>query len=547
MTVGGALSSDVSVVVSRVRRIAGKARRRLRRQWRARFSGGRAGPPQRIYSVAFGKGGEDYLSDLLGALSAAGLGYMTGGGQRATARTLHIAADDVEHFLDVAAACATGRDVLLRVRGKWRAPIGPESIRRLRATSAGFELLVAEARIEREIMTHAEEVVDGRSRFTSGTERRVHLPCSRIEVAVWRTVPAPGDDEMIEPYQPLPAVSRVRRATFDRLIADHHDLDSDRPVPAEPTFDVDIVYTWVDDEDPDWRAAKDEWARRLGLAVHPRAYDAERFRNRDELRYSLRSIEQFAPWVRKIFIVTADQCPAWLNLDHPKVELVSHRDIFADERWLPTFNSSAIETQLHHIRGLSEHFIYFNDDVFLGNLTDKGDFFLSNGTLKCFPSTQRVLESDVDHGREEYLQADRNAIELIGRHYEAVGREVMAHVPHPSSRVLLEEMEALFAEEFATAAAQRFRSPKDLRPIAFMQYHFGHHRRMVVQSRITLRYLALWKPTICAQLDGVERRRSYKTFCINDVGLQPERSEQINRAVVDFLEAYFPTPSQFEL
>lgn len=106
----------------------------------------------------------------------------------------------------------------------------------------------------------------------------------------------------------------------------------------------------------------------------------------DELRYSLRSLDQYAPWVRTVHLVTDDQIPAWLRTHTPGLHVVSHKEIFDDPNQLPTFNSHAIESQLHHIEGLSEHFLYFNDDVFLERPAVPQDFFLTNGLTKIFPS-----------------------------------------------------------------------------------------------------------------------------------------------------------------
>ena len=111
-------------------------------------------------------------------------------------------------------------------------------------------------------------------------------------------------------------------------------------------------------------------ARAAGVADESafteRAHDAARFADHDELRFSLRSLEQFAPWINHVWIVTADQRPRWLTPDHPWVSVVSHRDIFPDPDALPTFNSHAIEACLHRIPGLAEHFLYLNDDMLLG-------------------------------------------------------------------------------------------------------------------------------------------------------------------------------------
>ena len=245
---------------------------------------------------------------------------------------------------------------------------------------------------------------------------------------------------------------------------------------------------------------------------------------------------------RTIHIVTADQRPSWLDTSHPKINLVSHRDIYRDPSWLPTFNSSGIETQLHHIPGLAQRFLYFNDDFLLGQLTDPGDFFFSNGVLKFFPSEQRAYEPDIEidvrgvhPGRPERhraVQADH-----------AGGRpSIMLHVPYPSDRDLLTEMEERWPGQFAACASSRFRSSHDLRPIAFMQYHYGYHLRRAMPSTITHRYLALWKPSIIEQLASTQRLRTFKTICINDVGLEARRKATSRRSVSVGSRGVLPNP-----
>eukprot|EP00039_Didymoeca_costata_P011413 m.160069 g.160069 ORF g.160069 m.160069 type:complete len:1577 (-) comp15166_c0_seq2:5-4735(-) len=102
---------------------------------------------------------------------------------------------------------------------------------------------------------------------------------------------------------------------------------------------------------------------------------ASRFQDNSELQYSLRSIEKFAPWVRQIFIVTNGQIPSWLNLDHPRLTVVTHEDIFENKSHLPVFSSPAIEANIHRIPGLSENFIYLNDDVMFGTPIWPDDFY----------------------------------------------------------------------------------------------------------------------------------------------------------------------------
>src|SRR5690606_13050857 len=159
-----------------------------------------------------------------------------------------------------------------------------------------------------------------------------------------------------------------------------------RAHPAEP---VDVVYTWVDSADPAWREAHRRYSQEYE-AHNPSADNAERYIDREELRYSLRALWLFAPFVRHIYLVTADQRPSWL-VDHPKLTVVSHREIFPDPSVLPTFNSHAIESCLHRIPGLSEHFLYLNDDVFLGREARPEDFFTLAGLAKVRLSPSQYI------------------------------------------------------------------------------------------------------------------------------------------------------------
>ncbi|XP_005527944.1 PREDICTED: N-acetylglucosamine-1-phosphotransferase subunits alpha/beta isoform X3 [Pseudopodoces humilis] len=111
---------------------------------------------------------------------------------------------------------------------------------------------------------------------------------------------------------------------------------------------------------------------------------ASRFEDNEELRYSLRSIERHAPWVRHIFIVTNGQIPSWLNLDNPRITIVTHQEIFQNVSHLPTFSSPAIESHIHRINGLSQKFIYLNDDVMFGKDVWPDDFYSHSKGQKVY-------------------------------------------------------------------------------------------------------------------------------------------------------------------
>lgn len=135
-------------------------------------------------------------------------------------------------------------------------------------------------------------------------------------------------------------------------------------------MDIDVVVLWVDGSDPAWLAQKSEYAP-------PAAKDSNsknRYRDWGLLPYWFRSIEQFAPWVRKVHFVTWGHVPAFLNLDATKLHVVRH-DEFIPAEYLPTFSSHTIEMNIHRIPGLAERFIYFNDDMCLLRPMANEDFF----------------------------------------------------------------------------------------------------------------------------------------------------------------------------
>ena len=140
--------------------------------------------------------------------------------------------------------------------------------------------------------------------------------------------------------------------------------------------EIDFVITWVDGSDPAWLREKSVYSgqdsdREAESSVDDRAV---RYRDHGLLRYWFRSVEKFAPWVRKIHFVTWGHLPAWLDVDNPKLHIVRHED-YIPRDFLPTFNSHTLELNMHRIEGLSEHFVYFNDDVFLLSPAKKTDFF----------------------------------------------------------------------------------------------------------------------------------------------------------------------------
>ena len=140
---------------------------------------------------------------------------------------------------------------------------------------------------------------------------------------------------------------------------------------------IDFVITWVDGSDPKWQKEFDYYSSKDNREINT---DTCRYRDWGTLKYWFRGVERFAPWVNKIFFVTYGHLPKWLNTDNPKLVIVKHEE-FIPAEYLPTFNSNTIEFFFHKIKGLSDYFVYFNDDMFLIDSVSPDRFF-KNG-LPC--------------------------------------------------------------------------------------------------------------------------------------------------------------------
>ena len=142
-------------------------------------------------------------------------------------------------------------------------------------------------------------------------------------------------------------------------------------------YPVDLVYLWVDGNDPEWKQKKEYWQEQYDMEIDKQAIAEGRFIDNEELKFSLRSAEKYAPWLNKIYIVTDNQIPKWLDTTNPKIEVVFHKDFISEEN-LPLFNSSAIETYLPFVPNLSEHFLFANDDMLFNKYVTKDFFFTEN-------------------------------------------------------------------------------------------------------------------------------------------------------------------------
>jgi len=274
---------------------------------------------------------------------------------------------------------------------------------------------------------------------------------------------------------------------------------------ASPT-PIDAVYTWVDHKDADWQTF---WLE----AFPEEPFDPDRYTSNDELRYSLRSLNKYAPWLNKIYIVSNCSKPAWLAVED-KIVWVKHEEIFSDSDALPTFNSHAIEACLHNIKDLSERFIYLNDDFVLSQPCLPNDFFDEVGRSLAYFEPYGMVDS-LGHALEnpDYLIAAKNSRELLKTKFASYEpRNLHRHVPYALRKSILIELEHEFPTAFHATRHAKRRSTSDVNLTSFLYHHFAYAKGMAVKADA---------PGLIVRPENIKNlitrdSYKYKLLCFND-------------------------------
>lgn len=318
-----------------------------------------------------------------------------------------------------------------------------------------------------------------------------------------------------------------------------------RYAPPVPRMPIDVVYTWVDGADPAWKTRRDaalrEASDRGPLApMHPSATDASRFTDSDELRYSLRSLHRNAHWVRRIHIVTDGQVPSWLRRDDPQIRIVDHKEILDGSR----FNSHAIESALHRIPGLAEHYLYLNDDVMFGRIAHPGDFFAAEGVSRFFPSDLPIDAGPATPADPPIMAAAKNGRDLLLERFGMEVRTKIRHTVHPQLRSVAAQIELDNPRAVARTRSALFRSTEDLSVAASLHHWYAYALGCAVPSSVNYLYVDLSAPRAAQALDALESLRRYDTFCLNteENALNPHMRAELR----SFLDRYYPDPAPWE-
>lgn len=314
------------------------------------------------------------------------------------------------------------------------------------------------------------------------------------------------------------------------------------------TEPIDLVYTWVDGTDPSWLKRKSQTLGSYGLTdVHQTAVSHSRFSSHDELKYSLRSVEMYANWVRHIYLVTDGQVPSWLDTSHPRITVIDHHEIFRDSSVLPVFNSHAIEAQLHRIPGLSENYLYLNDDVFIARPITPSLFFTSSGLSKFFPSVGTLgLDGATSHDMP-VVSAGKNNRDLILKVAGRVVTNKFKHTPHAQIKSVLQDLEHAEPALFDQVTASRIRHPRDFSIASALYHNVAYLQGKAIEGSIAYAYVDVGRADAELQLLRLGKRRDIDVFCLNETASRQQDTGSIDRMITTFLSERFPVPSTFEI
>lgn len=308
---------------------------------------------------------------------------------------------------------------------------------------------------------------------------------------------------------------------------------------------IDLVYLWVDGSDPVWRKKHQEYSGNIVLDDEVNC--TGRFSNNDELKYSLRSIEKYAPWIHKIFIVTDNQTPKWLNTDNPKIKIIDHKDILPQES-LPCFNAHLLEKFLHCIPGLSEHFLFSNDDMLLNRSTTPQDFFTVEG-LPIIRFKRRTFRQLRWFWREKirrkplknYSSSIMRASSLVKKKYGVY----YTGLPHHNIDAYRKSdcqyvAEQVLKEEFRSNWQNHFRADNDIQRVVYSYI-------ALAEKKGKLRYVNE-KESLIVRIHKIKdyeklQKKNPMFFCMNDSEYVKEYQRVILRGMLDYL---FPQKSLFE-
>ena len=326
---------------------------------------------------------------------------------------------------------------------------------------------------------------------------------------------------------------------------------------------IDFVILWVDGNDPKWQSEKAKYDSN----TNDDSNSVSRYRDWGLLPFWFRGVEKFTPWVNKIHFVTWGHVPDFLNLNNPKLNIVKHTDFIPTE-YLPTFSSHAIEVNIHRIPGLSEKFVYFNDDFYIINKISTERFF-KNGV----PCDIAVFQYNPSWS--QWYKRIKNNLKIINRHFDKkevmtrdhdkwfhksygsrarwnyilkpYGKFITLRTPHnaqPYLKSTFEEVWAVAGKELTETSVNRFRAVSDYTPELFRTWQIckGNFEPYNTYSDTKMFPLMIKSKQAIKAIYN----QSYSLICLND-NVHIRNYAQVMENIKDAFDSILQEKSSFEL
>ena len=308
---------------------------------------------------------------------------------------------------------------------------------------------------------------------------------------------------------------------------------------------ADAVFLWVNGTSPQHleEMAKYGKVRVGGL-----------YKDYGTLRFGLRSIVEFAPWINRIFLVTNGEVPDYIDLEKgkestPQLILISHKDII-DQSFLPTFDSNVIESYIHHIPGISNCILYLNDDMMIGKPIEPDFFINKDSNLNVYYNGFTAPNKEGEK-RSIWHRSVSHSNELLSEYYG--NGEIIKH-PYPSHhcyfmlRDHLQEMEDRWFANYTESRENKFRKANDI-VISFLHagYTVEEQKGEYLRQRNYF-YFNWWGGNRTTNIKTMNKIASFKYSCIclnDDIANAPNADEEI-QFLYDRYSQILPDPCPFE-
>lgn len=328
---------------------------------------------------------------------------------------------------------------------------------------------------------------------------------------------------------------------------------------------IDFVVPWVNGNDTKWQAKKKKYALNNDQLNEDDGNSNVRFRDYGTLKYVFRSIDQYTPWVHKVYLITDKQVPEWLNCTNEKVEIIDHTQII-DSKFLPVFNSNVIDWNIDNIPNLSEYFVYFNDDTLINKSLKPVDFFKNGKPRDSRLYTDLIPSSNFDHivvnndilinkwlhrrwpiskkglwNKSYSLKRIKNLIFLLQIKKSGVIGYIEPHGPISFTKSAFQETKRIWSLQINQVYSHRFRSEKDVSIWLVRHYQLESGNFEPISDR----------SNYYNDLNNIDKIKYYmlksksNTICINDDSKIANYSIKVKK-INQILEMKFPKKSSFE-